>query len=188
MSYSTQLAGWMTAQTFDDLPEDIVRLTRLRILDVIGCALPSIRTDFGRSVHRAVSRMGSGDECSVLGFGTRMPAQLAALVNGALAHEFEFDDTHNETAIHVSSPVVIAALAMAEAVGATGRDLIAAVALGNEIVCRIGVAAPGEFYKSGFHPTGIVGTFGATFAAGRLLGLTAAQIATGRRPSRCIPA
>ena len=177
MSYSTQLAGWMTAQTFDDLPEDIVRLTRLRILDVIGCALPSIRTDFGRSVHRAVSRMGSGDECSVLGFRTRMPAQLAALVNGALAHEFEFDDTHNETAIHVSSPVVIAALAMAEAVGATGRDLIAAVALGNEIVCRIGVAAPGEFYKSGFHPTGIVGTFGATFAAGRLLGLTAAQIA-----------
>lgn len=176
-SYSAQLADWMTAQHVETLPEDIVRLTKLRILDVIGVALPSIGTPFGRSVYRAVSRMGMGEESTVLGYGIRMPAQLAALVNGAFAHEFEFDDTHNETAIHVSGPVVIAALAMAEAVGASGRDLIEAVAAANEIVCRIGVAAPGEFYKSGFHPTGIVGTFGATYAACRLLGLDPARTA-----------
>jgi 2-methylcitrate dehydratase PrpD len=55
--------------------------------------------------------------------------------------------------------------------------LLAAVAIGNEIVCRIGVAAPGEFYKAGYHPTGIVGTFGATYAACRLLRLDAARTA-----------
>jgi 2-methylcitrate dehydratase PrpD len=170
-SHSARLAEWSAKQQFDALPEDIARLTKLRLLDVIGVALPSISTEFGRAVYRAVSRMGAGDETTVIGFGTRLPAQLAALVNGALAHEFEFDDTHNETAIHVSSPVVTAALALAEACGATGRDLLAAVAAGNEIVCRIGVAASGEFYKAGYHPTGVVGAFGATYAACRLLGL-----------------
>lgn len=177
MLHSAGLAEWSTAQTFDTLPDDIIRLTKQRVLDVIGVALPSLQTEFGRTVYRAALRMGGGIESSVLGFGTRMPANLAALVNGALAHEFEYDDTHNETAIHVSSPVVVAALAMAEACGASGRDLLTAVAVGNEITCRIGVAAPGEFYKSGYHPTAVVGTFGVLYAAGRLLGLGPAQVA-----------
>ena len=176
-SYSTRLAEWGGNQRFEDLPEDILTLTKLRILDVIGVALPSIGTAFGRSVYGAVLRMGTGEESTVLGYGTRMPAQLAALVNGAFAHEFEFDDTHNETAIHVSSPVVAASLAVSEAGCLAGRELIAAVAVGNEIVCRIGIAAPGEFYKSGYHPTGIVGAFGATYAVCRLLGLDPARTA-----------
>src|SRR5579872_542518 len=133
-SYSARLAEWGGCQRFEDLPEDILTLTKLRILDVIGVALPSIGTAFGRSVYGAVLRMGTGEESTVLGYGTRMPAQLAALVNGALAHEFEFDDTHNETAIHVSSPVVAASLAVSEAGCLAGRELIAAVAVGNEIV------------------------------------------------------
>jgi 2-methylcitrate dehydratase PrpD len=177
MSHSGRLAEWSLSQSVEALPDDIVHLTKLRILDVIGVALPSVRSAFGSAVYRAAARMGAGDDSTVLGHGTRMPAQLAAFVNGAFAHELEFDDTHNETAIHVSSPVVVAALAMAEACGATGRDLLQAVSIGNEIVCRIGVAAPGEFYKSGFHPTGIVGTFGAAYAACRLLGLDARQTA-----------
>lgn len=177
ISHSRQLAAGAASLEYSALPDDIVGLTKSRILDVIGCALPSTRTDFGHAVHNAVRDMGAGDEASALGFGTRLPAQLAALLNGALAHEFEYDDTHNETAIHVSSPVVIAALALAESTRASGKDLIAAVAAGNEMVCRIGVAAPGEFYKAGYHPTGIVGTFGATFAAARLLGLGPSQTA-----------
>jgi 2-methylcitrate dehydratase PrpD len=173
-SLSTALATWATQVRVEDLPEDIRTLTRQRILDVMGVALPSIDTAFGRSVHDAVRQLGAGDESTVLGFGSRLPANLAALANGALAHEFEFDDTHNETAIHVSSPVVVAALAAGERCKSSGRDVLAAVAAGNEIVCRIGVVAPGEFYKSGFHPTGIVGTFGATVTACKLMGLDGA--------------
>src|ERR1700722_13650897 len=146
-SLSTALATWAAQVRVEDLPDDIRTLTRQRILDVIGVALPSIDTAFGRSVHDAVRPLGVGDESTVLGFGSRLPANLAALANGALAHEFEFDDTHNETAIHVSSPVVVAALAVGERCRSTGRDVLAAVASGNEIVCRIGVVAPGEFYK-----------------------------------------
>jgi 2-methylcitrate dehydratase PrpD len=176
-SFSTVLASWAAGLRADDLPADILTLTRQRILDIIGVALTSVGTPFGDGVHAAATRLGTGDQSTVLGYGTRLPANLAALVNGALAHEFEFDDTHNETAIHVSSPVVVTALALAEALRSSGRDVVAAVAAGNEIVCRIGVVAPGEFYKSGFHPTGIVGTFGATAAACRLMGLDAAATA-----------
>ena len=176
-SLSTVLAAWAAGVQVDDLPTDVLALTRQRMLDIIGVALTSVGTPFGDGVHAGATRLGTGDQSTVLGYGTRLPANLAALVNGALAHEFEFDDTHNETAIHVSSPVVVTALALGEQLHARGRDVVAAVAAGNEIVCRIGVVAPGEFYKSGFHPTGIVGTFGATAAACRLLGLDAAATA-----------
>lgn len=176
-SLSAILAEWAIAARFEDLPTDVAMLTRQRILDIMGVALTSIGTPFGRGVHAAVSQLGTGSDSTVLGFGSRLPANLAALANGALAHELEFDDTHNETAIHVSSPVVVAALAAGERMRAAGRDVLAAVAVGNEVVCRIGVAAPGEFYKSGFHPTGIVGTFGATVAASKLMGLDAAATA-----------
>ena len=176
-SLSTVLAAWAAGVQVDDLPTDILALTRQRMLDIIGVALTSVGTPFGDGVHAGATRLGTGDQSTVLGYGTRLPANLAALVNGALAHEFEFDDTHNETAIHVSSPVVVTALALGEQLHARGRDVVAAVAAGNEVVCRIGVVAPGEFYKSGFHPTGIVGTFGATAAACRLLGLDAAATA-----------
>jgi len=176
-SLSTTLATWAAKLRMEDLPPDVLALTRQRILDIIGVALPSIDTNFGCGVHDAVRKLGVGDESTVLGFGSRLPANLAALANGALAHEFEFDDTHNETAIHVSSPVVVTALAVGECRRSPGHEVLAAVAAGNEIVCRIGIVAPGEFYKSGFHPTGIVGTFGATVAASKLMGLDAAVTA-----------
>ena len=75
-SLSTALATWAAQVRVEDLPDDIRTLTRQRILDVIGVALPSIDTAFGRSVHDAVRQLGVGDESTVLGFGSRLPANL----------------------------------------------------------------------------------------------------------------
>lgn len=96
---------------------------------------------------------------------------LAAMANGALAEALQFDDTHNETIIHATSPASAAALAVGEAEGAHGRDLLTAFAGGAELTCRIGVVAPGQFHGRGLHPTGIVGTFGSAYAACKLMGL-----------------
>ncbi|MEJ0070824.1 MAG: MmgE/PrpD family protein [Pseudomonadota bacterium] len=170
-SLSTTLATWAAGLRLDDLPGDILALTRQRILDIIGVALTSVGTAFGNSVQDGVSKLGAGTESTVLGYGARLPANLAALANGALAHEFEFDDTHNETAIHVSSPVVATALAVGERCRASGRDMLAAVAAGNEIVCRIGVVAPGPIRQASSAP------LGATVTACRLMGLDAAATA-----------
>src|SRR5262249_22927119 len=78
----------------------------------------------------------------------------------------------------VSTVVVLAAAAAAEAQGAPGRELLTAIVAGNEIVTRIGMATPGEFRRRGFHPTAICGIFGATAAAARLRGLSVPDTAS----------
>ena len=95
-----------------------------------------------------------------------------------LCHGLDFDDTHSDSVSHVSTVVVPAAAALAEARGAGGRELLTAIVAGNEIVTRIGMATPGAFHRRGFHPTAICGIFGATAAAARLSGLPVAETAS----------
>ena len=102
----------------------------------------------------------------------------AALLNGAFAHSLDFDDTHAAGTLHPGAPVIPAALAAAELTGASGADVIAAIVAGYEVTNRLAVALPGgDHYDRGYHPTATCGVFGAAAAAGRVMGLSAAQIA-----------
>jgi 2-methylcitrate dehydratase PrpD len=107
----------------------------------------------------------------------RAPA-AAALANGMLCHGLDFDDTHADSICHVGVVLSPAALAVAEARGAAGRELVVALVAGGEITTRIGAAAVPGYMVRGFHPTSVCGVFGATVAAARLLGLPAAEIAS----------
>jgi 2-methylcitrate dehydratase PrpD len=122
-----------------------------------------------------MTELGGTAEATVIGLDTRLPAPNAAFANAMLCHGLDFDDTHSDSVAHVSTVVVPAAAALAEARGASGRELLTAIIAGNEIVTRIGMATPGAFHKRGFHPTAICGIFGATAAAARLGGLDAEQ-------------
>ena len=174
---STTLGIWASRVTFDDLPDDVVESTKLRILDVIGLALAGADTPFGRSTRAASVAMSPPGPCRVFGSGERVGVTTAAFANGACAQALEYDDTHNESIVHMSSPAVASALALSEIAPVSGRDLVAAIAVGNEISCRIGSVAPGQFHRRGFHPTGLFAPFGVTYLAGRLLGLDAEQMA-----------
>jgi 2-methylcitrate dehydratase PrpD len=176
MSYSEQAAQWMARLKFSDLPADVVASTKLRVLDVIGLALAAVPMATGKSVRAAALAMGSGNDARILGSGERVPAMQAALANGTMAQALEYDDTHNETVIHISSPMVATALAVGEMVKASGEQVITAVAGGNELTCRIGLVAPQQFHKVGFHPSGVIGTFGTAYTAGKLLGLDVEQM------------
>jgi 2-methylcitrate dehydratase PrpD len=101
----------------------------------------------------------------------------AALVNGTLAHVLEFDDSHVETGVHPTSPVLAAALPLAALRRVPGRSLIEAVLIGNEVACRLACVAPGMFHRHGFHPTGVFGIFGAVLALARLHALEPHQAA-----------
>ena len=170
-SYSEQLARWFAALKYSDLPADVAASTKLRILDVIGLVLASVNTPFGRALRETALALGAGRESRLLGSGERVSPMAAALANGTLSQALEYDDTHNETIIHVSSPTVATALALGEAAASNGREMLAMVAGANELICRIGLVAPGRFHPVGFHPSGVMGTFGAAYAASRLLGL-----------------
>ena len=138
MPISAELAAWASRVTFDDLPADVVRSTKLRVLDVIGLSLAGAETPFGRSVRQAAVALGSGGHCRIFGTGDSVNVGMAAFANGAFSQALEYDDTHNESIVHMSSPSVSAALAIADTTRVSGRDLITAIAVGNEISCRAG--------------------------------------------------
>jgi len=177
LTLSTELANWAAGVTFDHLPADVVASTKLRVMDVIGLALAGAETDFGRSVHEAALALSAPGPCTILGFGDRVGVATAAFANGAFSQALEYDDTHNESIVHMSSPAVAAALALAEFTEVSGRDFITAIAIGNEISCRVGSVSAGELHQRGFHPTGLFATFGVAYLAGKLLGLDAEKMA-----------
>ena len=146
-------------------------------MDVIGLSLAGAETPFGRSTRAAAIALSPPGPCRMLGTGDRVGVTTAAFANGAFSQALEFDDTHNESIVHMSSPAVAAALALSEIAPVSGRDLITAIALGNEISCRVGSVASGQFHKRGFHPTGLFATFGSAYLASKLLGLDAQQMA-----------
>ncbi|GAA2340458.1 MmgE/PrpD family protein [Dactylosporangium salmoneum] len=156
------------------LPADVVASTRLRVLDTLGLALRAQELDSSRAVIGYVADQGGRAEATAIGVAGRVPAALAALVNGTLAHSLDYDDTHLPSVLHPSAGVVPAALAAAEAVGASGAELVAAVAVGIETCVRIGMAGYDKesgnstFFEHGQHATSICGALGGAVAAGML--------------------
>ncbi len=166
-----QVAEWALHVTDTDIPDDVIHATRLRLLDVLGLALAGAVTPFGRATRHAALFMSPAGPATIAGSGDRVGAPAAAFANAAFAQALEFDDTHNESIVHMSSPAVAVALALAETRRISGRSVLTAIAIANEISCRVGSVASGEFHKRGFHPTGLFAPFGITALAGRLLGL-----------------
>lgn len=151
-----------------EVPEHVRDRAKLHLLDALGIAIASSGMDFGQAVHRAGHRLGRGEESRALGFGTPLPASSAALVNGTLIHGLDFDDTHIEAIHHATAPALAAALAVGEGEHADGPSTLLAYVIGLEIGCRLAAAGSGAFHDRGFHPTGILGTFAAACAAGKL--------------------
>ena len=106
--------------------------------------------------------------------GIRLPAPQAALLNASMGHALDFDDTLDTGgSIHPGVSVLGAVLAACDSLeGVTGRDVLVAVALGLDVSCRIALAST---LDRGWHRTAAMGVFGATAAAGKLIGLTPGQ-------------
>jgi 2-methylcitrate dehydratase PrpD len=177
MPISSDLAQWALRLSFDDLPPDVVQATKRRVLDVIGLALAGAVTPFGRSVRDAAVAISPNGPARVFGTRDSVGLTMAAFANGAFSQALEYDDTHNESIVHMSSPSVAAACAIADTTRVSGRDLIAAIAIGNEISCRTGSVSPGQFHRRGFHPSGLFATFGVAYLASRLLQLDVTRTA-----------
>jgi len=176
-SLTAELSERIAATRYDDLPEDICQLTRQCLLDWLAVTLAGSREDLARILLDEAVEQGGNPAASLVGFHIRVPTQQAALVNGAISHALDYDDVNLTMSGHPSAPIVASLLALADARGATGRDVIAAFVAGYETTCRIGaLVAPGH-YGRGFHATATVGSFGAAAACARLLGLDAGKIA-----------
>ncbi len=141
------------------------------LMNWVGCAVGAATHETAAAALGAVQALQPAAQATVLGRRERVDMASAALVNGISSHTFDFDDTHLKTIIHPAGPVASAALAVAEHLGASGRELIDALVLGIDVSCRVGNAMYPDHYDRGWHITGSTGTLGAAAACARLLKL-----------------
>ena len=178
MTASERLARFVRELDPAALPPAVVEQTTLCVLDALGIALAGMGEPCSRAARAVAGAAGGTGEATVLVHGERLPAQGAALVNGTAAFAHNFTDTTLSCVVHAGPVVVPAALAAGELAGASGREVLAAVVAGYEVMTRVGNAinagtARMAHHRKGFHPTATCGVFGAAAAAARLLGLSA---------------
>ncbi len=178
MGVTTDLVTYCAGALLQDLPPDVVARARFLLLDLVGNIVRARHDAESTPALLAATRalgLASGN-AGVFGDTARYTPAGAAFLNGALAHSLDFDDTHAAGSLHPGAPVIPAALAAGEMVGASGATVLAAIVAGYEVTCRTALALPaGAHYDRGFHPTATCGVFGAAVAAARVFGLDACR-------------
>ncbi|NPV22184.1 MmgE/PrpD family protein [Bradyrhizobium aeschynomenes] len=174
------LAAYVAELKYDDIPPEVLDRAKVLTLDFLGSAIRARReAESTPSVINmlAALKLDAAGEATVFGDGRTWTPAVAALLNGTMGHSLDFDDTHADSSLHPSAPVVPAAFAVGEMVGASGREVLTAIVAGYEVCCRLGNALdPTSHYARGFHPTATAGTYGAAAAAGKLFGLSEQQL------------
>jgi 2-methylcitrate dehydratase PrpD len=176
---TAEAASFVATVTYEDLPPELVELGKMHILDALGLAVAGQRAETGPVVQQYLDDLGVlKGSSSVLGTNLKAPPRFAAFANGVAIHADDFDDTQLAVAkdrvygllTHPTVTAVPAALAMAEALGKSGRDFMLAYHVGLEVETKICEAIAPRSYESGFHSTGFCGVFGSAAAAGKMRG------------------
>jgi 2-methylcitrate dehydratase PrpD len=161
------------------LGDEAVGAVKTNITDTLSCALAGSSAEGVAEVAALVKQWGGATQADVFVLGGRVPAHHAAWVNSAMCHARDYDDTHDGAVLHAGVSSVPAAIAAAQLRGKrSGAELIAAVAAGLEVTCRLGTAIKVDIVETGFIYSSLLGYFGATAAAGRALGLTPDEMAS----------
>ena len=158
------------------LTDDTRRATKRLLLDYLGVAISGSQTESGQVARKFAAITGGHAESTVIGGAGRVPAMQAAFANAISSHSVELDDIDVLALFHFSPPVYSSALAVAEQAGASGKDLLVALAAGCEMMERLSKAANWSLRNRGYHTTPTCGVFGATVAAAKIQGLSAEQI------------
>jgi 2-methylcitrate dehydratase PrpD len=170
------LAEFAADLRFDAIPVAVIRRAEDLFLDWFGSALAGKGARPVESIARFIEAMGPGDGPSEVLIHRRGSSPLvAAIANAAASHVAEQDDVHNGSVFHPATVVFPPALAVAQALRKSGRELLTACVAGYEVGIRVGEFLGRSHYRI-FHTTGTAGTFAAAAAVGQLLGLDAAQM------------
>ena len=164
---------------FEDLPDEVVAETKNQILDFIGVALGGCSKEGPVELRELYTEWGGADQATVWGWGEKYPMPHAAQVNATMGHCLDFDDVHELGTMHPGVVTIPLTIAMAEYLGGlSGKEFIKAVAVGGDMICRMGLATrPGEnIHKYGWHFTTLNGSMVSAALAAYLLGLNEDEI------------
>ena len=190
MHLTETMARFIAQTDYESIPGAVREKTRLSILDTLGVMVPpsSLDQTCERLAELVVEESGPG-RSTLIGLGRKGSAVMAAYLNGSFTHVLDYDDTIDDLGHHPSSQTVPAALAVAERVGGvSGRELIAAVALGSDLGARLSSSPTGRLgVDHRWFPISNFGVFSATAAAGKILRLSEGQMvnALGLALHRC---
>jgi 2-methylcitrate dehydratase PrpD len=174
---TASIARFAAEGRFAAMPAVVVAHAKNSFLDALGITLAGVVEPAGRIAVRHAMRAGGIGEASIFCSRVKVPAMVAARVNGTCAHAVGFSDFSVPALMHPSVAVLPAVWAIGESRRASGEDLLCAYAIGVEVSCKIARALTPDFTQRGFHPCAVVGTLGAAVAAGKLLGLDATKLA-----------
>lgn len=170
------LAHYIVTAKYEDLPPNVRKEGVRTLMNWVGVAIGGSHHQTVDIAASALAPFSGPAKASLFGRSERFDIMNAAFINGVSSHIFDYDDTHLKTIIHPAGPVASAILAIAEMQPVSGKDFLNALILGVETECRIGNAVYPNHYDVGWHITGTAGVFGATAAAGKLLGLNEQQM------------
>jgi 2-methylcitrate dehydratase PrpD len=158
---------------YEDLPQKTVDIAKQFIIDTIGVGISGSSVSGNAEIIDLLKEWGGKKESTILVYGIRVPAPEAAFANSIFIHSNDYDEGHGQSGTHNMVTVFPATLAIAEKMHSSGKALITAITLGVDLTCRLALASN---LFSGWHYTATVGVFGATAAAGKMLGLDEAQM------------
>ncbi|MDN5301869.1 MAG: hypothetical protein PWQ60_1383 [Thermoanaerobacteraceae bacterium] len=156
---------------YEDLPEHVIRHAKTLVLDLLGSMIGTRDLVSSKIAREIAEEMGGPTECTLIGSRVKIAAPNAAFANAVQCYGFDFVDDHNESNAHPSPATIPVSLSLSEMLNKNGKELIEAIAIGNEVVCRMGSAYLGKMYYQGFHPTSTCGTIGAAISASKLMNL-----------------
>jgi len=177
MQYSTEqlsdtLCRHIAQSRFENIPIASIAASKRVVLDATGVMLAASGLSPEITPFVNLARSGGTGPGTLLGFGDAVSAPMAAFANGAMAHALDFEDAFDPAPCHPNAATLPAAIAIAQACGPiAGTDFLCAIAVGCDLVCRMSLSLRQTMEESGWYPPPILGAFGATAAAARLLGL-----------------
>jgi 2-methylcitrate dehydratase PrpD len=175
---TSELAERSAGLSFDQLPDDVVAMARLCVLDWLGVTVVGSHEPAPQTLLRTLAPDAVADGASLIGHGLQVRPLQAALINGTSSHVLDFDDVNATLIGHPSVAILGAALGLAESLRASGPEFLCAFVAGYETACRVAAAVGPLSYLRGFHHTGTIGTLGAAAACARLLSLDAGRTTT----------
>jgi len=170
------LAEFASSLSFNKIPRTTVKQIKNHLLDSLGVGLAGSTQETARICYETLAAMEGSPESTVIGEAKRLPAPSAAFINGAAIHSIELDDGRAGAAVHPGASTLAAALAISERGQKGGQEFLLAGLIGYEVTFRVAMAMFPHHRRMGFHPTGTCGSFGAALTAGRLLGLSPAEM------------
>ncbi len=170
IALTRDIARWVSEFDAENVPATAFTWAKHAVLDWLAVTIAGAREPLAAMLAAEASG-GPESACTLYGRPERADLLNAALINGATSHALDYDDVNRLLHGHPTVPTLSVALALGEALGKGGRDILAAFIAGTEVECALGSMAGDGHYDLGFHATGTMGTFGAAAVGAEMLGL-----------------